>query len=184
MEVRWIGAALVGISLLILAILVVAGWFLIAPSRRGAARGRSTALVMPGAVRPVRLLSDSEAAFYWTLRKAVGERWVIAVKVPLAQIMKRRSHLPSGLYTMLQSGHVDFLLLHPRSWEPVIAIELDDTTHETPIRQERDRRKSDLFQLVGIPLLRWRVGESWNVEEIAQAIWRAAPAQGKGQGEG
>ncbi len=184
MEARWLGAILVGVSLLFLAILVVGGWFLIAPSRRGTARRGSTVPAMPGSVQPVRLLSDSEAAFYWTLRKAVGERWVIAVKVPLAQIMKRRSHLPSGLYTMLQSGQVDFLLLHPRSWEPVIAIELDDTTHETPIRRERDRRKNDLFQLVGIPLLRWRVGEAWSVEEIAQAIWRAAPAQGKAQGEG
>lgn len=187
MDVQWIGICLISLAFLVLAILLIVGIFWIRGGRFSSSRVNSTVSraqleegwsIGPGAIRLVRLLSDSEAAFYWTLKKAIGERWVIAVKVPLAQMMKRRVYLPSGLHTMLENGQVDFLLLHPRSWEPVVAIELDDATHLTPIRQERDRRKDELFRIAGIPLLRWRVGQSWNVEEIAQAIWKAtAPAK-------
>ncbi len=187
MDFQRIGICMLGLAFLFLAIFLIVGisWMRggrLSSSRtnrrvRGALLEEGESLG-PGAIRLVRLLSDSEAAFYWTLKKAIGERWVIAVKVPLTQIMKRRMYLPSGLHTMLENGQVDFLLLHPRSWEPVVAIELDDTTHLTPIRQERDRRKDELFRIAGIPLLRWRVGQSWNVEEIAQAIWKAtAPAK-------
>lgn len=185
MELRWAGILLIGLSAVFMVILVV-GWIIATRSPRSGrlrsqSRWQGARSADPGfdAIRPIRLLSDSEAAFYWTLRKAVGDRWVIAVKIPLARIMKRSRYLPSGLHHMLENGHVDFLLLHPRSWEPVAAIELDDTTHLSPIRRERDQRKDELFRLARVPLLRWRVGDSWNVEEIAQAVWRAVASGGR-----
>lgn len=178
MEARWLGIVLIGLSIFFTAVIVVGAIGFLRSSGRGSKRGlprmEDSPTVSHGSVRLTRLLSDSEAAFYWTLRKAVGDRWVIAVKVPLTQIMRKQRRLPSGLYTMLENGHVDFLLLHPRSWEPVIGIELDDTTHRTAIRRERDQRKDELFRIAGLPLLRYEVGQSWSVEEIARAIWRAA----------
>ncbi|MFN3928671.1 MAG: DUF2726 domain-containing protein [Thermoflexus sp.] len=181
-----IGACLIGLSLLFLValILFVAALWRSPASRRGL-RGVTVQWIPAdadealdvGEIKPLRLLSDSEAAFYWTLKKAIGERWVIAVKVPLMQIMRRRRRLPSELYQMLEHGHVDFLLLHPRSWEPVIAIELDDTSHLTSVRRDRDRRKDELFRIAGIPLLRWQVGQNWNVEEIAQKLWQTAASR-------
>ncbi len=182
MGMQVIGIGLIGFSLLLLLIGLV--WVSSnlrhpASSRRKPTRvtiqrvpAETDAGLDVGGIKPLRLLSDSEAAFYWTLKKAIGERWVIAVKVPLSQIMRRRQHLPSGLYQMLEHGHVDFLLLHPRSWEPVIAIELDDISHLTSVRRDRDRRKDELFRIAGIPLLRWQVGQNWNVEEIAQKLWQ------------
>lgn len=127
-------------------------------------------LSAPKGVRTRRLLSDSEAAFYWTLLKATEGRWVVLPKVPLSYFLRRLEYLPRAFYTMLENGHVDFLLVHPRSWEPAIAIELDDSSHQTPGRQERDRRKEVLLRAAGLPLLRWKVGEQWDVEEIARRL--------------
>lgn len=186
MGMQTAGVVIIGVSLLMLIGLVLIVLSLQRPRSFQRKPAGTTIGWMPaeteedldvGRIRPLRLLSESEAAFYWTLKKAIGERWVIAVKVPLAQIMKRRRHLPRGLYQMLEYGHVDFLLLHPRSWEPVIAIELDDTSHLTSVRRDRDRRKDELFRIAGIPLLRWQVGQNWSVEEIAQKLWQTAASR-------
>jgi len=132
----------------------------------------------PGTVRAARRIPDREAAFYWTLRKAVGERRGIAVQVPLAYVLKRQGLLPLELYSMPGNGPGDFLLLRPRSWEPVLGIELDDSTHPTPTRRDRDRRQEALFRPAGIPLLRWPAGRARDVEEIARAVWKALPGAG------
>ncbi|GEM_PF-757100 len=123
-----------------------------------------------GSLQIRRMLSDAEAAFYWALKRAVGDRWVILPRVPLHRVFRRIEHLPHEMYTMLENGEVDFLLVHPRSWEPVCGIELDDSTHHSPTRRERDRRKEALFRAAGLPLLRWSMSERWDVEEIATRV--------------
>lgn len=87
-------------------------------------------------------------------------------KVPLSEVFQRREFLDKDLYTMYMNGHVDFLLLHPISWEPVAGIEIDDSTHQTPGGRERDKRKDYLFEQAKLPLRRFRVGEEWEVEGI------------------
>ncbi len=166
-------------------ILVLAVVWLLNPSIQGGTPARAVkrpearrepgALWEPEALREGslqirRMLSDAEAAFYWALKRAVGDRWVILPRVPLHRVFRRIEHLPREMYTMLENGEVDFLLVHPRSWEPVCGIELDDSTHHSPTRRERDRRKEALFRAAGLPLLRWSMSERWDVEEIATRV--------------
>lgn len=112
-----------------------------------------------------RLLSESEAAFYWILKKANADKYIIAPKVPLVDFFKAPL-LEKSLYTMLQHGHIDFLLLHPRSWEPIGGIEVDDSTHRTPAGKDRSNRKDILFKSAGLPLARFRVGDNWSVDSL------------------
>ncbi|MBO9360605.1 MAG: DUF2726 domain-containing protein [Thermoflexus sp.] len=153
--------------------LALAAWWLLNPPAWRKTLTRATKRqesLQEGSLQIRRMLSDAEAAFYWALKRAVGDRWVILPRVPLHRVFRRIKHLPREMYTMLENGEVDFLLVHPRSWEPFCGIELDDSTHHSPTRRERDRRKEALFRAAGIPLLRWSMGERWDVEEIAARV--------------
>jgi hypothetical protein len=133
----------------------------------------SSAPISPTApidIRTKKLLSNAEIAFFKILAKANQGRYVIALKIPLDEIFQRREMLDKDLYSMYANGHVDFLLVHPLSWQPVGAVELDDSTHRTPGGRERDSRKDFLFQQAKLPLTRFRVGEDWQAENIQQWI--------------
>ena len=164
--------------------LALAVWWLLSPSARGKTPARAVkrpAALREGSLQIRRVLSDAESAFYWTLKRAIGDRWVILPRVPLHRVFRRVEHLPREMYTMLENGEVDFLLVHPRSWEPVCGIELDDSTHYSPTRRERDRRKEALFRAAGIPLLRWSTSERWDVEEVATRVSATLKAAQKAQ---
>ncbi|WP_322801433.1 DUF2726 domain-containing protein [Thermoflexus sp.] len=174
-------AAACGLGLLLVLAVV---WLLNPSIQRGtpARAVKRPEALREGSLQIRRMLSDAEAAFYWALKRAVGDRWVILPRVPLHRVFRRIEHLPREMYTMLENGEVDFLLVHPRSWEPVCGIELDDSTHHSPTRRERDRRKEALFRAAGLPLLRWSMSERWDVEEIATRVSAALNAARKAQG--
>lgn len=137
---------------------------------QGSERTQRVTVPVPVDLGTKRFLSNAESAFFWTLKKAIADQYVIAMKVPLSDVFQRRSHLEKDLFSMLENGHVDFLLLHPRSWEPVAGIELDDSTHATPAGRERGLRKDKLFVQARLPLKRFRVGEQWTVASIQQWV--------------
>jgi len=164
-----------------LVLALAAGWLLNSSRKTPARAVKRPEALREGSLQIRRMLSDAEAAFYWTLKRAVGDRWVILPRVPLHRVFRRIEHLPREMYTMLENGEVDFLLVHPRSWEPSCGIELDDSTHHSPTRRERDRRKEALFRAAGLPLLRWSMSERWDVEEIAARVGAALSAVRKAQ---
>ena len=110
-----------------------------------------------------KLLSYQEAAFLKTLRKASGRRYIIAMKVRLNDVFSTRQELGNDLFRMYMNGHIDFLLVHPLSWEPVAGIELDDSTHQTPGARERDVRKDVLFHQAKLPIKRFLLNEDVDV---------------------
>jgi hypothetical protein len=115
-----------------------------------------------------KLLTYQEAAFLKTLKKACGRRYVIAIKVRLNDVLYTREELGNELFRMYMNGHIDYLLVHPLSWEPVAGVELDDSTHQTPGARERDARKDVLFQQAQLPLKRFLLGDE--VEKIRQWV--------------
>jgi Protein of unknown function (DUF2726) len=54
----------------------------------------------------------------------------------------------------------------------VAAIELDDKTHERPMRQTADEKKNAVLQDANVHLIRWRVNALPSDEEIRRAFTR------------
>ena len=100
-------------------------------------------------------MTARETEFLKTLKKACRRRYLIALKVRLNDVFSTRTELGKDLFSMYMNGHIDFLLVHPISWEPVAGIELDDSTHQTPGARARDSRKELLFQKAKLPLKRF-----------------------------
>lgn len=119
----------------------------------------------PARIKSHRLLSPAETEFYNYLKRVTQGRFIIAVKTPLKDVFKYDGWLEPELYSMFANGHVDFLVLHPRSAEPILAIELDDSTHITAAAKDRDARKDRLFSGAKLPLKRVKAGKVWGDAE-------------------
>lgn len=100
-------------------------------------------------------LSAAELSFYWVLRTAVGDRAVICPKVNLADLFfVVRPNESQGYRNKIDRKHVDFVLCDPATMRPRCGIELDDSSHSRPDRQDRDEFVDRVFEVAGLPLVR------------------------------
>lgn len=119
------------------------------------------------------LLTKAERSFYEVLSLAVKNLNVqLFVKVRLADLL----YLPKGTdnrqkhINKITSKHVDFVICGLHNLDPVIAIELDDSSHQQANRVARDEFLEKALRDAGLPLLRVPAKESYNVQELASKI--------------
>ncbi|MBI3913798.1 MAG: DUF2726 domain-containing protein [Chloroflexi bacterium] len=135
-------------------------------------------------LRPRPLMSDAERAFFHTLRQAVSSNYLVFPQVPIRQLIQRNGEIPRSLYSMFQSGIIDFVLVDSKYLGTLAVIELDDKSHRQVTARDRDERKEMLLKQANIPLVRFRVGETWNAQQIRTQIDQAIQsAQAQVSGE-
>jgi hypothetical protein len=102
------------------------------------------------------ILTKPEKMTYKSLLSAVRNDYQVMCKVRLWDIVRLENDPPERKQHLsrLSCRHVDFLLCEPNKLKPLLVIELDDSSHQTPYAQESDRYKNELFAAVGLPLLR------------------------------
>lgn len=118
------------------------------------------------------LLSRGEKAFYDVLRVAVAERFGIAIKPRLADVVlcpRTRWHSAAG--ARVKPRHVDFLLYDHETTAPVLALELDDASHDAPERRERDAFVDEALLVAGVVLVRVRAASSYDARELGRVVW-------------
>lgn len=119
-----------------------------------------------------RLLTPAERTFYDALCTAIDGRWRIFAKVRLSDLLE----VPYGttnrrLYrNRIDRKHVDFVLCATTSFAPVLAIELDDRSHERWDARQRDAVKDAALQAAGLPILRVEVTERYAPAELRELI--------------
>jgi hypothetical protein len=121
------------------------------------------------------LLSRGELAFFRVLRAALGGRFLIAIKVRVADLLDcPREAWEEGFGYMVARHHVDIVLCDHATTAVVAAIELDDRSHDRPARQNRDEFLDAAFAAAKVPLIRFTAAARyWRLdvrERIAQAI--------------
>lgn len=125
------------------------------------------------------LFSKAERSFFGVLQQAVGIEFLIFAKIRVGDLL----WLPKGTdgyvsrWNRIQSKHVDFVICDPNNVRPLVAIELDDSSHAAEKRQTRDQFMEEAFKAAGLPLLRVACKAAYNVNDIAAQI-RAAMASG------
>jgi very-short-patch-repair endonuclease len=120
------------------------------------------------------LLSHGEIAFYEILKLAVHERAAICPQVRLADIFSG-TQWGYGSQNKINQRSVDFLLCEPRTMKPLVAIELDDSSHQRPDRQARDEDVDAIFQSAGLPLLHQPARHSYSVRDIEPLLETVLP---------
>ena len=117
------------------------------------------------------VLTKAEASFLAVLREIVGEKYQIFVKVRLADIFTTKHG--EGYYAALNKvtgKHVDFLLCEPETFAPLLGIELDDKTHKKSARKKRDDFVDEVFNQVGLGLLRIPVRSTYEPVALRDKI--------------
>ena len=100
------------------------------------------------------LLTPAEKRFLQTgLLPAVGDRFQVCPKVRLADVIICPGAPTSTAWRKIQSKHLDFVLMYPKSSRIVAAIELNDGSHNQPHRQVRDDFVADALRVAGVPLV-------------------------------
>jgi hypothetical protein len=121
------------------------------------------------------LLSAGELVFYHALHKAISPQQMIAPKVRLGDVIGcsemdwSRGHGPR-----ISAKHLDFVLIDRLTSRILLAIELDDRSHERPDRKARDVFLNLALEAAQVPLLRIPAARSYNPDQIRTAI-EAAP---------
>jgi hypothetical protein len=118
------------------------------------------------------LLSEAEKSFFLVLRKAAGGRYELLSKVRLSDLLylPKGTENAQGLRNRIQQKHVDFVLCDPVKISPLLAIELDDKSHEQPDRKERDCFVDEALKAAGLPLLRVRASRAYSPAELMGEI--------------
>ena len=113
-------------------------------------------------------LSAGELAFYRVLVTAVDGKATILTKVNLADVFfVARPNENAGYRNRIDRKHVDFLICDTTGMRPLVGVELDDRSHQSARRQERDRFVEQVFEIAGLPLVRVPLRSSYSVNELA-----------------
>ncbi|RIK66078.1 MAG: hypothetical protein DCC65_10665 [Planctomycetota bacterium] len=147
--------------------------------RRVQGRGRPRQARSSATLRPCAtdyrgrgtLLSKGEAAFFGPLRMAAGRHYLIMCKVRLADVVTcsvRRDR--RGPFSAISQKHLDFVLCDPTTTQVVMAVELDDRSHEQAGRRRRDAFVNQVLAAAGVRLIRFRAAYRYSIPDIRDRI--------------
>lgn len=121
--------------------------------------------------RNERFLSPAESSFLAALRVAVAEEYEIFAKVRLLDVLSvKAGEGRQAAFNRVQAKHLDFLLCDRMTSRPVLALELDDSSHQRPERRVRDAFLEEALEVIGLPALRCPVTRGYDPRELARLI--------------
>jgi len=122
-------------------------------------------------------LSPAEVSLFHVLEKMVQGQKLILSKVSLGDLFYVSSKDNSTTYyNKINRKHVDFLLCDPKTLNPFLGIELDDSSHKRADRVERDDFVNEVFAAAGLPLVHVPAQQTYNIQELA-SLFKQALAQ-------
>ena len=120
------------------------------------------------------LFSPAERSFYGILQRAVEKNIIIFGKVRVADVVKPRKGLSRGdwqkAFNKISSKHFDFLLCNPDDFSVICAIELNDRSHRSEKRKQRDDFLRNICKVSNIPLIQIRSSSAYVADDVKQLI--------------
>jgi hypothetical protein len=120
-------------------------------------------------------LSPAELSFYLVLKTIVSDWALVCTKVALSDLfyVKSGDYSKYRTYTnKIDRKHVDFLLCDLQTVRPIVAIELDDKSHQRKDRQDRDDFVEHVFAAANLPLVRVPVRRFYSAPELNSLLQR------------
>ncbi|MBN1874237.1 MAG: DUF2726 domain-containing protein [Anaerolineae bacterium] len=118
-----------------------------------------------------RFLSPAEISFYHVLNSIVLGQAVICPKVRMIDVLYISNRRDNFSYVgKISQKHIDFLICDSGSMKPILAIELDDSSHQRPDRAKRDAFVDRAFDTARLPLIHIPARRSYNTDELANLV--------------
>ena len=118
------------------------------------------------------LISRPEHEFFDILVEILGSKYHIFTQVHLPTILdhKIKGQTWKAAFSHINGKSVDFVICDKIYIKPLLAIELDDKSHDRLDRIERDSEVERMLQEAEMPLLRFGNNGSFNKEEISRLV--------------
>lgn len=122
------------------------------------------------------LMSKAERSFFGVLEQVTdSSKYYIFPQVSLNNLVTVEKGTGSyqSYHNKVDRKSVDFVLFDRNAMSPVLAIELDDSSHDREDRQERDAFVDRVLAKSGLPLLHVRAQAAYNPKQLAASITEA-----------
>ena len=122
------------------------------------------------------LMSKAERSFFGVLEQVTdSSKYYLFPQVSLGNLVDVEKDTGSyqTYHNKVDRKSVDFVLFDRNAVSPVLAIELDDSSHDREDRQERDAFVDGVLAKVGLPLLHVRVQAAYDPKQLAASIGEA-----------
>ena len=138
--------------------------------------------IKPKASEPIPLpygkrdhfLSAAEISFYHVLKNVLGDDIELLCKVRLGDLFYvQRPHENKAARNRIDRKHIDFVLCESKTMNPVLGVELDDSSHDRESRKKRDQFVDDVFKKTGLPILHIKAARGYVPEDIAREVSQA-----------
>jgi very-short-patch-repair endonuclease len=140
------------------------GWLASPPSR-----GAGAPVHYPYGKRD--FLSAAELTFFRVLKNQLPPEWHLVAKVNLADLFfVRQPHRNRAARNRIDRKHVDFVICEAATMRPLLAVELDDASHDRADRVARDAFVDRVFEAAGLPILHVRFAWAYQPEVLMHAI--------------
>lgn len=115
-------------------------------------------------------LTDAEHSFFKVLQTVLGNNYYIIPQAKLSNIIKVKNGMANwqAHFNRISSKTVDFLICDKDKVTPVLVIELDDASHQSNKRMERDTFVNDVLAKAGIDIMHMRAQSSYNTQELSR----------------
>jgi hypothetical protein len=132
---------------------------------------------LPYQCRP-EFLTPAELVFFRSLEQAVDGKYYVFAKVRIGDLLCviEGTENAGAWFGKIGQKHVDFMLADRKDVKPVLVVELDDSSHDLPHRQERDVFVDEALRTAGLSILRVPCRQDYAVSQLAQSIRRLATA--------
>lgn len=110
------------------------------------------------------VLTYRESILLRSIHHAVAGEYTILMKVRMGDFVWLANEPKDRKFhnNQIQCKHVDFLLCDKFKLEPLLVIELDDSSHNKYDHAERDRFKDEIFGAIGLPVIRIELQEKYD----------------------
>lgn len=106
--------------------------------------------------RKYRIMTEREQEFYKKIKLICGDSILIFPQIHLSNLFFHnvKGQNFKSAFKFINRLSVDFVLVDSRNFKTLMAIELDDSTHNDQERIRRDLIVNDIFKKANFPLLR------------------------------
>jgi hypothetical protein len=121
----------------------------------------------PATYKKAVFLSPAEVSFYHVLRKSLDFPATIATKVRISDLISTNDNAARN---SINQKHVDFVLCDPDTMTPIVAIELDDQSHNQEKTKQRDDHVNVVFAAANIPLARFSAKRAYSIADVRTTL--------------
>lgn len=125
------------------------------------------------------LMTSHEHDFFNLLNKMFGDKYFVFPQMQLSSLLDHKVYKQNwkGALGRINQKSVDYVICDKIYLNPLVAIELDDWSHDSEDRIERDGLVEAIFEEAQFPLVRFRNLSNISDDEIFEKICDQLPQQ-------